>query len=375
MQIPFVNLYAQYNTISSEIDTSINKVLSECSFIKGKFVDEFEKRFAELLGVKHCIGVGNGTDALHISLKVLGISKGDEIIVPANTFIATSEAVTSVNAKVVFVDNDPVTYNIDTDKIEEKITEKTKAIIPVHLYGQPANMNKILGLVKHYNLKIIEDSAQAHLAEYKLSTDEWKMTGNFGDLATFSFYPGKNLGAYGDAGAIVTNDDELAEKCRMYANHGRISKYDHEFEGINSRLDSIQAAVLNVKLNYIKDWTQKRREIAAYYNEKLKNIPGLFTPKFLENTKPVWHLYVIRTKHRNELKEYLSTKGVSTGIHYPKALPNLQAYNYLHHKPSDFPIASAYQDEILSLPIYPELKEEHLEYIVYKVKQFFESYE
>ena len=366
MNIQLVNLKKQYSSIKSEIDSAISQILDNTAFIKGKAVLDFEEGFARLQKVKHCIGVGNGTDALIIALKTLGIGCGDEVIVPANSFIASSEAVTAVGAKVVFVDNLPDYYTIDTSKIEEKISKKTKAIIAVHLYGQPADMDSIMIIAQKHKLLIIEDSAQAHLAEYK-----GKKVGNFGPIATFSFYPGKNLGAYGDGGAIVTNNDELAEKARMYANHGRISKYNHEFEGYNSRLDGIQAAVLNVKLNYIENWTEKRRHIASCYIRNLRGCENIVLPAVNPDTNPVWHLFVIRADNREVLREYLRDKGIASGVHYPIALPNLQAYKYLNYSREDFPLASLYQDKIVSLPIYPELTDDEVDYISNQVKTFY----
>ena len=375
MNIPFVDLKAQYQSIKTEIDNAIDKIINNASFIKGEAVTEFEHSFASTIGVKHCIGVGNGTDALIISLKTFGIDTGDEVIVPANSFIATSEAVTAAGGKVVFVDNYPDTYNIDVSKIEKAIIPHTKGIIAVHLYGQPADMDALSDIARKHNLFLLEDSAQGHLAEYKSENGGWKKTSAFGDMATFSFYPGKNLGAYGDAGAIVTNDDELARKARMFANHGRISKYDHEFEGVNSRMDGIQGAVLGVKLEHLPRWTALRRKVAAYYSEQLKNVKEIVTP-FVDSEKfrPVWHLYVIRTEKRDELLNFLKDKGISAGIHYPIALPNLQAYAYLGHKPSDFPVASNYQNKILSLPIFPEITKEQQDSVINAVKEFFANH-
>lgn len=373
MEIPFIDLKAQYQSIRNEVDSAISNIIKNTAFIQGETVKRFENSFAEAIGIKHCIAVGNGTDALIISLKTLGISLGDEVIVPANSFIASSEAVTATGAKVLFVDNDPKTYNIDIDKIEGAITKNTKAIVAVHLYGQPANMDAILNIAKKYKLFVIEDVAQSHLAEYKTGDDGvWEKAGTFGDIATYSFYPGKNLGAYGDAGAIITNNDEYARISRMYANHGRIAKYDHEFEGYNSRMDGIQGAVLNVKLKYIAEWTQIRRNIAKYYTEHLMSVEEISLP-FVDYDKcnPVWHLYVIRSSKRDHLMEYLLSKGISTGIHYPIALPNLKAYEYLGYEKTDFPVASSYQNNLLSLPIYPEITSEQLEYIVDSVKSFY----
>lgn len=371
MNVPFADLRAQYKFLKKEIDKAISEVIESTAYIQGPAVNDFEISFASMVDIKHCIAVANGTDALVISLKALGIGSGDEVILPANSFIASSEAVTVVGAKVVFIDNHPDTYNLNYSLLEEKINSKTKAIIVVHIYGQIAEMDLIKQIALKHNLFIIEDSAQGHMAEYKTKEGEWKKAGTFGDIATFSFYPGKNLGAYGDAGAIVTNNDELAKIARMYANHGRILKYNHSFEGINSRMDGIQGAVLNVKLKYLQEWTKKRRMVATYYLEKLKGIKDIYLPSYGENQKPVWHLFVIRSEKRDKLQEYLKEKGISTGIHYPIALPNLLAYKYLKLSESDFPIASKYQKKLLSLPIFPEITEEQLNYITSTIIEFY----
>lgn len=366
MNIPFVDLKAQYNSIKEEIDNAISEVISKTAFIGGPHVKSFEESFASFCSAKYCVGVGNGTDALTIAVKALGVGEGDEVITVANSFIATSEAISNAGAKVVFVDINPDTYNIDVKKIEEKITDKTKAIMPVHLYGQPADMDPIMELAKKYNLKVIEDSAQAHGAVYN-----GKKIGSIGDLGCFSFYPGKNLGAYGDAGAIVTNSEELAIKARMIANHGRIDKYNHEVEGENSRMDGLQGAVLNVKLKYLPDWTESRRRNAYLYNEYLKDT-DLVTPVEIENVNAVYHLYVVRVKSevRTKLQEHLKSKGIATGIHYPITLPNLLAYQYLKHAESDFPEASKTSQEILSLPMFPELTEDQIKYVADSIKNF-----
>ena len=371
MRIPFVDLGLQYQSIKSDIDYEIHNVLNETAFIGGKRISEFESNFANAIGAKHCIAVGNGTDAIVIALKMLGVSDDDEVIVPANSFMSTAEVVSVVGGNVVFVDNYPDTYNINCEKIEEAITERTKVIIAVHLYGQPADMDKLLEICKKYNLYLIEDSAQGHLAEYKTNNGDVKMVGTMGDCATFSFYPGKNLGAYGDAGAITTNNDELAKKMRMYANHGRISKYEHEFEGINSRMDGIQAAILNVKLKHLSHWTNKRREIANYYLDKLSEISGLTLPVVDSKCNPVWHLFVIRLENRDDLKDYLKSKGISTGIHYPISLPNQPAYANRGYTHDDYAVSSHQQNKLLSLPIFPEISEDKLEYICDQIKHFF----
>ena len=365
MNIPFVDLKRQYESIKGEIDNAIAKVISQTAFIGGPHLKNFEEAFAKFCNVKHCIGVGNGTDAIFIALRSLGIGKGDEVITAANSFIATSEAITMAGANVVFVDIDPQTYNIDAQKIEEKITPRTKAIIPVHLYGQPADMDCILKISKKYNIKVVEDAAQAHGAVYK-----GRRIGSFGDMACFSFYPGKNLGAYGDAGAIVTNNEELALKATTFANHGRSDKYNHEIEGVNSRLDGLQAAILEVKLKYLPKWTEARRKNAYFYNQYLAGT-GLITPVEIENVIAVYHLYVVRAKKelRQKLQAHLQSKGISTGIHYPIALPNLKAYAYLNHTENDFPEASKASQEIVSLPMFPELEESQIKYIANAIQE------
>ena len=359
MNIPFVDLKAQYASIKPEIDAAIADVIAKTAFIGGSYVKSFEAAFAEFCGVKHCIGVGNGTDALYISLRTLGIGAGDEVITVANSFIATAEAITLTGARVVFVDINPKTYNIDVKAIEAKITGKTKAIVPVHLYGQPADMDPILGIAKKHNLKVVGDAAQAHGAEYK-----GRRIGTIGDITCFSFYPGKNLGAYGDGGAIVTNNDDHALKARMIANHGRIDKYDHEIEGVNSRMDGLQAAILAVKLKYLPQWTNSRRESASIYSNYLEGTQ-VMTPTEIDLVQAVYHLYVIRVKQgiRDALQQHLKSKGIATGIHYPIALPNLLAYRYLKHNSTDFPAATEASGEILSLPMYAELSEDAIRII------------
>lgn len=366
MNIPFVDLSAQYQSIKPEIDSAIAEVISKTAFIGGSFAKAFENDFAHFCNAGFCVGVGNGTDALFIALKTLGIGSGDEVITAANSFIATSEAITMTGAKVVFVDINPKTYNIDTNLIEEKINPKTKAIIPVHLYGQPVDMDPILALAQKYNLTVIEDAAQAHDAVYK-----GKTIGSIGDMACFSFYPGKNLGAYGDAGAIVTKNEALAVQARMIANHGRVEKYNHEMEGVNSRMDGLQGAILKVKLKHLPDWTESRRHNAFLYNQYLKGT-GLITPVEIDDVKAVYHLYVVRLdkNRRDEFQSHLKSKGIATGIHYPIALPNLKAYQYLGHTENDFPEASKAEKEIVSLPIFPELTESQIQYIAEAVKSF-----
>ncbi len=357
MKVPFVDLRAQYHAIQNEIDAAIQQVINDAAFVGGKYLAAFEKNFSAFTGGKSCIGVGNGTDALFIALKSLGIGPGDEVITVANTFIATAEAITMTGAKVVFVDCDEQTYNIDTSKLEAAITARTKAILPVHLYGQPAEMDFIGDIAKKYKLHVVEDAAQAHGARY-----HGKSIGSISALNCFSFFPGKNLGAYGDGGAVVVNDEELATRVRMVANHGRIQKYDHEFEGVNSRLDGMQAAILDVKLRYLEEWTERRRAIAAKYDEHLGGVA--VTPFVSPGVRHVYHLYVIRVRNRDRVRSQLEEKGIAAGIHYPLAVPFLQAYRYLGHKPEDFPVAYAFQDEILSLPIHGSMPEEQVDYVI-----------
>lgn len=358
MHIPFVDLKAQYLSIKNEIDTAIAKVIDETSFIGGEPVKKFEAEFAAHTNVKHCISCANGTDSIEILLKAFGIGDGDEVIVPAISWISTSEAVSAIGAVPVFVDIEPNYYTIDHTKIEAKITKSTKAIIPVHLYGHPASMLEIMAIAKKYNLIVIEDCAQSHDAEVN-----GIKVGNWGQAASYSFYPGKNLGAYGDAGCMTTNNDEIAAKSRMIANHGQIKKHHHLMEGRNSRLDSLQAAILSAKLPYLKKWTNARIENAAYYNSKVTEATGV-TPSVRENSKHVFHLYVVRVKERPAIIEMLKQSGVESAIHYPTALPFLPCYTHQKNGPKDFPVAHQYQNEILSLPLYPELTKIQMDYVI-----------
>lgn len=365
MTVPFVDLKAQYQSIKTQIDSAISEVIDETSFIGGEHVKKFEVAFAAAFGAKHCVSVANGTDAIYIVMKMLGIGDGDEVITSATSWISTSETITQTGAKPVFIDINPETYTIDAGLIKSKITKRTKAIIPVHLYGQSAHISEIKKLCDEYGLFLIEDCAQAHLTE---DTDN-RIAGTTGIAGTFSFYPGKNLGAYGDAGAIITNDAALAQKMRMYANHGALKKHEHLMEGINSRLDSLQAAILNVKLPHLKGWTEMRIKNAQLYIRGLKNC-DVAVPIVREQTRHTFHLFVIRSNRRDELKSFLESKGIQTAIHYPTSLPNLPAYRYLKHTESDFPVASQYQRQILSLPMYPELKQEQIDYVCQSIKEF-----
>jgi len=365
--IPFVDLKAQYDSIKDEIDEAIQNVINNTSFIMGDELNKFEVEFAQFCNVKYSIGVANGSDALILSLRACGIGEGDEVITVPHTFISTAEAISNVGGKVVFVDIDSKTYTMDVSKIEEKINKKTKAIIPVHLYGQPADMDPIMKLAKKYNLKVIEDAAQAHGAEYK-----GKKVGSIGDVGCFSFYPGKNLGAYGDAGMVVTNNEKIAEGIKLLRNHGRITKkYEHDIEGYSSRLDNLQAAILRVKLSHLNKWNDMRRRNAKKYNELLNNIGGITTPYEADYAKHVYHLYVIRVEkeRRDKLREELKSKGVATGIHYPIPLHLQPAYRYLGYKRGDFPVTEKASQEILSLPMFAELKDKQIEKIVKMIKK------
>ena len=376
-EIKFLDLKKQYLNIKKEIDKTIFDVINDTAFVGGKYVEEFEKNFAEYLGIKHAIGVGNGTDAIEVALWALDLPKGSEVIVPTNTFIATAEAVTRNNLKVKFVDNNRY-YQINTKSIEENINENTSAIIAVHLYGHPANMKKILEIAKKYNLKVIEDSAQAHGAgikcrvengEWRVESGKWRIqkVGTFGDIATFSFYPGKNLGAYGDGGAIVTNDDKLAEKIRKYINHGRDKKYLHEFEGRNTRLDGIQGAILNVKLKYLDNWLEIRNKIANRYLSEIKN-DKIQLPKVVDNIYHAWHLFVIQTENRDEFREYMQKNNIQTGIHYPIALPKLKAYEYLDFK-CEFK-ACKEDKYLVSIPIGEHLEDNEVDEIIEIINKY-----
>lgn len=366
MNVPFVDLKAQYLSIKQNIDTAIANVIGETAFIGGKYVKAFEADFARAYGVNNVIACANGTDSLYIIMKMLGIGSGDEVITVANSWISSSETITQTGAKPVFVDIDPVYYSMDETKLREKITERTKAVIAVHLQGQMADIRSIKTICDKHNLYLIEDCAQSHL-----SSIDGVRAGLTGIAGSFSFYPGKNLGAYGDAGCIITDDAALAEKCRMFANHGALQKHKHQIEGINSRLDGLQAAILSAKLPFLEKWTEKRRANAAFYNELLKDIREIHLPAERPGSVHSYHLYVIRTPFREALMEFLKNKNIETAVHYPTALPNLPCYKYLGHHESDFPVASAYQREILSLPMYPELTGEQMTYVTESIREFF----
>lgn len=363
MKIPFVDLHAQYLTIKPEMDAAIASVIQDSAYIRGPHVEAFEAGWAKTTGMKHCVSCANGTDALYIAMRGLGLQPGDEVITTAHSWISTTETITQAGGRVVFADTDYPTFTIDPAQIEAKITPRTVGIIPVHLYGQAADMDAIMKIAQRHKLWVIEDCAQAHLATF-----QGRQVGTFGNAATFSFYPGKNLGAYGDAGAMVTNDSKLADWMATYARHG--GKGEHIMEGINSRLDGLQAAVLNVKLPHLARWTEARRMIGRRYDELLGGIAGIVTPEVAAGREHVYHLYVIRTEQRDRLKKHLADKGISTVLNYPKALPFYPAYAYLGHKPEDFPVAHANQSRILSLPIYPEMPDEMVKYVAGAIREF-----
>jgi len=368
MNVPFVDLKTQYQGIKEEVLKEINDVLDNTAYICGKKAKKFEEDFARIHDVKHSIGLSTGTDALHVAMHALGIKQGDEVIVPVNTYIATAEGVSLCYAKPVFVDNDEKTYNIDVNRIEAAITPNTKAIIPVHLYGQPAEMDTILDIAKKHNLQVVEDCSQAHLATYKS-----KKIGGLGVIGTFSFYPGKNLGAYGEGGAVTTNDDKLYDFMYKYRQHGSTEKYIHDIEGHNYRLEEIQAGVLNIKMKYIEEWTKMRRKAAKLYTETFNSlgIEEVITPWHPDYVDPVYHLYIIRVKNREKLIEHLNKNGVQNGLHYPVPLHMQKAYSHLGYKPEDFPVAKKFAGEILSIPMYPEITEEMIQYVCSTIKEFY----
>lgn len=369
MNIPLMNLKRQYSKLKDQIIPAVEDVFEQTAFVRGPFVSRFEQMFASYLDVAGCVGVANGTDAIVLALESLGVLPGDEVIVPASTFIATSEAVTKVGAKVVLADIDPVTNCISVESVAKVISKNTKGIIAVHLYGHPADLSGLQKLAEEKGLWILEDCAQAHGAIL-----DGKQVGTIGNIATFSFYPGKNLGAYGDAGAVVSNDDALLEHVRMNANHGRAAKYSHSFEGHNSRMDGMQGAILSIKLNFLNEWTEARKEVARFYHTELGSLAenkDLFLPA--ECDGHVYHLFVIRTKYRDELLAYLHKNGVQAGVHYPYPLHLLEAYHHLGHALGDFPNAEKLAEECLSLPMCPELTHEEAGYVVSQVMNFYEG--
>lgn len=364
MKIPFVTFKPMEAELDKELREAFDRVYTRSWYIEGVEDAAFEKAFAEYCESEYCVGVGNGLDALFLALKALGINEGDEVIVPSNTYIATALAVTYVGATPVFVEPDIRTFNIDPSRIEEAITEKTKAIMPVHLYGQPCDMDPIMEIAKKYGLFVVEDCAQAHGATYK-----GKVIGSFGDAAGFSFYPGKNLGALGDAGATVTNDEELAKKVRALGNYGSDYKYHHIYKGNNSRLDELQAAFLAAKLPHLNRMNEERRRIAQKYIDGIKN-EEVILPYIPEYANPVWHIFGIRCKRRDELEKFLNDAGIGTNKHYPISMHLQECYKDLGFKEGDFPIAEEISSTQLSIPMYYGMTDEEVQYVIDKVNEF-----
>ena len=364
MQVPFGDLKRQYFSIKGEIDGAIHRVLEKGWFILGENVEAFERAFSKYCGAKFGIGVGSGTEALHLALLACGAESGDEVITVPNTAVPTVSAISFANARPVFVDIDPQTYTVDPSKIEEKITARTKVILPVHLYGHPADMDPILGIARKYTLKVVEDVCQAHGSEYK-----GRKVGSIGDVGCFSFYPSKNLGAYGDGGMVVTNDEALAEKVWLLRNYGQRKRYYHSIKGFNSRLDEIQASILLTKLKYLDEWNRKRRQIADLLNRLIEN-NSVTKPIEKGYAYHIYHLYVIRHPQRDRLKDYLHKKGIQSLIHYPIPIHLQEAYRDLKLGNGTYPVSERCAQEILSLPMYPELENNEVEYIVEVINQF-----
>jgi dTDP-4-amino-4,6-dideoxygalactose transaminase len=364
MKIPFVDLKSQFHQIRDEILPALEEVCENSSFVLGPLVKNFEENFSHYIGSKYCIALNSGTAADQLAIQAL-IQPGDEVITTSNTFIATTEAITTAGGKVKFVDIEEDSYNLDPIKLGAVITEKTKVIVPVHLYGQPADMDPILEIARAHNLFVVEDAAQAHGSEYK-----GEKAGTLGDAAAFSFYPGKNLGAYGEGGAVTTDSEKIAEFVRMYRDHGSKEKYIHEFEGHNMRMEGFQGAVLDVKLKYLDEWTEKRRKNAKLYNQLFQDVEGIVVPREMPSVKHVYHLYVIRVKEREKLQHYLNDNGIASGFHYKYPLHLQKAYRHLGYKEGDFPVTEKVMKEIISLPMYPELTEEQIEYVAHHVIKF-----
>jgi dTDP-4-amino-4,6-dideoxygalactose transaminase len=364
MKVPFLDLRAQYESIKNEVSETIQNVLDSTAFSGGLFVEKFEEEFSKFCGCNHCIGVGSGTEALWLTLMALGVDRGDEVITVPNTFIATAEAISYCGAKPVFVDIDEKTYNMAPNLIEEEITRNTKAIIPVHLFGQMADMDPIMEIGRKYKIFVIEDACQAHGAEYK-----GHKAGSIGDAAAFSFYPGKNLGAYGEAGAVVTNRNEIERKVRMLRDHGQLKKYYHDHIGWNSRMDGIQGAVLSVKLQKLEEWNESRRKNAKIYTNLLSGTNGIVTPWESIDRKHVYHIYSIRIKMRDLLLNTLRNRNIHCSIHYPVPIHMQNAYKYLNLEKGSYPVSEKCAEEIISLPMYPELKESDIEFVTEEIKK------
>jgi dTDP-4-amino-4,6-dideoxygalactose transaminase len=365
MNVPFLDLKAQYLPIKDEIHTALDGVLEKTAFAGGPFVAQFEKEFAAFCGTEHAVGVGNGTDALWMALLAFGVKPGDEVITVPDTFIATCEAISYCGATPVFVDVDEKSYNMDPALLEAAITPKTKGIIPVHLFGQMADMDPIMEIAKKHKLFVIEDASQAHGSLYKE-----KIAGSIGDAGCFSFYPGKNLGAYGEAGAVVTNNSALADKMRMYRDHGSSKKYYHQVIGWNARMDGFQGAVLSVKLKYLPQWNEARRKNAALYNQLFAGTDGIITPTEMTHAKHVYHVYALRVKNRDALISALGEKGIGTNVHYPVPIHLQNAYEFMGLKQGSYPVAEKCASEFVSLPMFAELTEEQINYVADAVKAY-----
>ena len=368
MNVPFLDLKAQYNSIRDEINPAIQNILDTNSFILGKSVADFEQEFAKFHDTNFCYGLASGTAGNHVVLWALGIGPGDEVIMPANTFIATAWGATLCGAQPVFVDCHPDSYNINPDKIEKAIGSKTKAIVAVHLYGQAADMDALEDIAKKYGVHLVEDCAQAHISEYK-----GKKIGSLGIASSFSFYPGKNLGAYGEGGVVMTNDNKLAEKFKLIRSHGAEEKYLHTIFGHNYRMDGIQGAVLKVKLKHLQLWTENRRKAAAKYKELLLDLNQVQVPVEMAYNKHVYHLFVIQAQKRDELHAYLNEKHISTGLHYPIPLHLQPCFKHLGYTKGDFPISEKLADNCLSLPIFPEITEEQIQYVCNTISEFYKK--
>jgi len=358
MNVQFIDFSEQYRTVKTEVDNGIQRVLEKGNFILGQEAKDFEKEFAKYCDVKYGVGVNSGTDALYLAVSALDIEEGDEVILPTFTFIATALCISYTGARPVFVDIEEDTYNIDPTKLKKVMTKKTKAIIPVHLYGQPANMDEIHEVARQHKISIIEDAAQSHGAKYKN-----RKVGSLSEVACFSFYPTKSLGACGDAGMIVTDNPEIYEKSLMLRDYGRKGRYEHKVKGYNSRLDTIQAVVLLAKLKHLDEWNAMRHHNALYYNQSLKGVKGVTTPTIRNDRTHVFQTYAIRVKNRDKICEEMKKKGIDVLIHYPIPLHLQEAYQELKHKRGDFPVAEKVADEILSLPMFPHMKKEQIEYV------------
>jgi dTDP-4-amino-4,6-dideoxygalactose transaminase len=365
MIVPFVDLKAQYRAIAAEVEEAMHRVVADADFILGADVEFFEREFADFCEAEYAVGLDSGTSALELALRAHGVGEGDEVITVSHTFIATAAAISYTGARPVLIDIDPDTYNIDVAQIEAAVTPRTKAIVPVHLYGQAADLDPILSIARKHNLIVIEDACQAHGARYK-----GKSVGAVGDAGCFSFYPGKNLGAYGDAGMIVTNSKELADKVRLLRNYGQPQKYQHVIMGYNRRLDSLQAAVLRAKLRHLDDWNASRRRAARLYDEMLKDVDEVRTPYYAEESVHVYHLYVIQHPKRDQLLKYLKDQGVFAGLHYPTPVHLQPCYEHLAKPPGSFPFTEAAASRVISLPMFAEITEEQIEYVCDRIKSF-----